>query len=255
MSDVDDDFNFLNCQWDVMIITSGAEFLMSINTFDSSTLVCLPLPPESPVLACSLCRPLEPVEIAVTTAVPGAGICVTLGGICDDDAVVACVDDAVVVVVDDGVAVFAFVVAVVNVADAGDDDDRFPVRVYDVNADVAVDVAVDVVVDVALASSSLDSCGRCILRLDNVDTVGGGGGAICAASYPKVEKRGGGGDTIDMLSRERAFELRPISSNLDSLDWQYVKLVAGLGNSFELYLYNFLESKPQDTSAHHLCFF
>lgn len=56
----------------------------------------------------------------------------------------------------DDVAVFAFV-AVVNVADAGDDDDRFPVRVYDVNADAAVvagDVAV-VVVDADVASSLL----------------------------------------------------------------------------------------------------
>lgn len=55
------------------------------------------------------------------------------------------------VVVLDGEAVLDFVV---NVADVGDDDDRFPARVCDVNAydDVVVDAVGDVVADVASSS-------------------------------------------------------------------------------------------------------
>lgn len=46
------------------MITSGAEFLMSINTLDSSSLVCFALPP-----------PLDPVDMAVTMVVPGSLEC------------------------------------------------------------------------------------------------------------------------------------------------------------------------------------
>lgn len=75
--------DFLNCQWDVIIITSGAEFLISMNSFDSSSFVCLffeaPPAPGGPVdegggsLALVA---LDPADIAVTIVVPDAGIVV-----------------------------------------------------------------------------------------------------------------------------------------------------------------------------------
>lgn len=69
-------WDFLNCQWDVIIITSGAEFLMSMNSFDSSSLVCLFLALPAGPTAAAGSRPraaLDPVDMAVTIVVPVDG--------------------------------------------------------------------------------------------------------------------------------------------------------------------------------------